>query len=230
MLQLSETRIASLPDFLSCTAARYPPRGTHREMKVTVRTTRVKACLLLIFCSGALNVIVGAAPLFRDQSPHEQATLTDGFIDQETHDADRAVFEEQEIIASGLGPIYNAQSCAECHHSPVSGGAGEISVIRAGHINESTSAFVEPPGGSLMHAHAIDPAIDIRIPDSEDVRSRRITVPLLGDGYIEAIDDSTLISIARAQPAASHGRIAGQVAYVPVLEGRTHSDTVLTVW
>ena len=41
---------------------------------------------------------------------------------QATHDADRATFEERDGVADGLGPLYNAQSCAECHNNPVTGG------------------------------------------------------------------------------------------------------------
>ena len=35
----------------------------------------------------------------------------------------------------GLGPVYNAQSCAECHQNPVSGGISQISELRAGHFD-----------------------------------------------------------------------------------------------
>ena len=75
-----------------------------------------------------------------------------------------------------------------------------------------------------MHAHAIDPAIDVRIPDSENMRSHRMTLPLLGDGYVEAIADSTLIALAEAQRESTHGRIAGQVVYVPVLEAEENYE------
>jgi len=40
----------------------------------------------------------------------------------------------------------------------------------------------------------------------------------LGDGFVEAIDDSSLITIAHGQPSQSKGVIAGQVIQVPVLE------------
>ena len=69
-----------------------------------------------------------------------------------------------------------------------------------------------------MHVHAIDPAIDIRIPDSEDIRSRRKPTSVLGDGYVEAIDDSTLRAIAKSQLEKSNGRIAGEAVLVPVVE------------
>ena len=42
---------------------------------------------------------------------------TNGFTPQIQHDLDRDVFVEQESIADGLGPVYNAQSCGECHQN-----------------------------------------------------------------------------------------------------------------
>src|SRR5262249_61425171 len=58
---------------------------------------------------------------------------TNGMVDQATHDANRETFDEVETIEDGLGPVYNAQSCRECHQNPVSGGAGQVSELRVGH-------------------------------------------------------------------------------------------------
>jgi hypothetical protein len=44
-----------------------------------------------------------------------------------------AKFEEVEQLADGVGPLYNAQSCRECHQSPVSGAASQVSELRVGH-------------------------------------------------------------------------------------------------
>src|SRR5260370_21590409 len=55
------------------------------------------------------------------------------FVDQATHDGDRGTFEERDDVVKGLGPVYNAQSCAECHQNPVTGGISQISELRAGH-------------------------------------------------------------------------------------------------
>ena len=48
--------------------------------------------------------------------------LTNGMVTQAGFDADKEVFEEREFIEDGLGPVYNAQACVECHQSPVTGG------------------------------------------------------------------------------------------------------------
>jgi CxxC motif-containing protein (DUF1111 family) len=44
----------------------------------------------------------------------------------------------------------------------------------------------------------------------------------LGDGYVEAISDETLVKIRKQQCKASHGKICGQAVRVPVPEGEGH--------
>src|SRR6058998_2893025 len=50
------------------------------------------------------------------------------------HQADQEAFDEVEEIADGLGPLYNAQACRECHQNPTSGGASQITELRVGHL------------------------------------------------------------------------------------------------
>src|SRR5580704_19566790 len=58
---------------------------------------------------------------------------SNGIVDDATHQADQSTFEEVEQISDGLGPIYNAQSCRECHQNPVSGGPSQVTELRVGH-------------------------------------------------------------------------------------------------
>jgi CxxC motif-containing protein (DUF1111 family) len=157
------------------------------------------------------------------KSPASEASAgfdqrTNGFVDQSHYDSDRAVFQQPETVATGLGPVYNGKSCFECHQNPVSGGDSSVSVVRAGHHDPSSGAFVSAPGGVVMHVHATDPAIDVRIPANENIRSHRKANSLLGDGYVEAISDLTLLAIAKSQEKVSNGRIAGEAVLVPVIE------------
>ncbi len=82
-------------------------------------------------------VNVAATPT---EAPTGFDNLTNGLTDQATYDADRTTFEDRETIADGVGPVYNAQSCAECHQSPVTGGSSQVSELRAGHF--TGAAFV----------------------------------------------------------------------------------------
>ena len=142
---------------------------------------------------------------------------TNGMLDQQNFDKAREVFEERDDIAKGLGPVFNAQSCAECHQSPVTGAISQITEFRAGHKDQFGN-FVDAPGGSLINDRAVHPDIQEFASAKENVRSFRTSLNILGDGYVEAIDDNTLIEIARNQPRLSLGKIAGQVIRVPVKE------------
>ena len=149
---------------------------------------------------------------------------TNGFIidpavvnQQPAFDAARATFEERDEIANGLGPVYNAQSCAECHQNPVTGAVSQVAELRAGH-RDVFGNFINAPGGSLINDRAINAAIQERVPGAENVRTLRMSTNTLGDGFIEAINSNTLVAIANAQPGQSGGLINGQVIQVPVLE------------
>jgi len=141
---------------------------------------------------------------------------TNGLTDQTTFDSDRDVFEERELIVDGLGPVYNAQACSECHQTPVTGAASQISELRAGHFNGST--FVDHPGGSLINDRAVNASIQEVVLGGNETRTFRLATNTLGAGFIEAINSNTLVAIANSQPGQSNGRIDGQFIQVPVLE------------
>src|SRR5436309_8387607 len=151
------------------------------------------------------------------EAPAGFDNLTNGHLSQAAFDAAKATFEERDEIANGLGPVYNAQSCAECHQNPVTAAGSQISELRAGHL-DGAGNFVDAPGGSLINDRAINAAIQERVPGTEDVRTFRMSTNAQGDGFVEAIDSNTLAAIANAQPGQSGGAIAGQFIQVPVSE------------
>src|SRR5205807_9634504 len=53
---------------------------------------------------------------------------------------------------------------------------------------------------------------------TETIRTTRVSLNLLGDGFVEAVADQTLIELAGRQPGESRGRIHGHAIYVPILE------------
>jgi CxxC motif-containing protein (DUF1111 family) len=77
---------------------------------------------------------------------------------------DKATFEVRDFVANGLGPVYNAQSCAECHQNRATGGVSQIFEMRAGHSGPD-GTFVEAPGGSLINDRAVNTKIQERVPD-----------------------------------------------------------------
>jgi CxxC motif-containing protein (DUF1111 family) len=174
----------------------------------------------------------GTAP---EDAPAAFDGQSNGLVSQATHDADREVFDDVESIADGLGPLYNAQSCRECHQNPASGGLSQVTELRAGH-RDPQGAFVNPSisiargaevitGRTLVNDRAIcpnatfpDEEIQERVPDKEDVRTLRTSLNLFGDGFVEAVSDQTLKDLAARQCRDTHGRICGKAILVPVLE------------
>src|SRR6516162_3365545 len=86
------------------------------------------ACLSL--CLAALLLSSTTAPT---EAPTGFDNKSDGVSDDATHQADQVKFDEVEQLSDGLGPLYNAQSCRECHQNPVSGGASQVSELRVAH-------------------------------------------------------------------------------------------------
>ncbi|MGH9916229.1 MAG: di-heme oxidoredictase family protein, partial [Pyrinomonadaceae bacterium] len=141
---------------------------------------------------------------------------TNGFISQADFDAASDTFQEIEDLADGLGPTFNRDGCVVCHFVPVTGGSSDVTELRVGHFDGTN--FRDPPGDSLIQEMATDPAIKEVIPPGNEVQTKRISINLLGAGFIEAIDSNTLRAIAVAQQIATGGAIAGQLISVPVLE------------
>ena len=183
----------------------------------------------------AMQSAPSSSPTSPNEAPAEFDGQTNGIVDQATHQADQETFDEVEDIPDGLGPIYNAQSCRECHQNPVSGGLSQITELRVGHRN-SAGKFVNPSvpiadgtavitGRTLINDRAICPnasfpniQLQERVPETEKIRTLRTSLNLLGDGFIEAVPDETFKNLAADQCRKSHGKICGKAISVPILE------------
>jgi len=60
--------------------------------------------------------------------------------------------------------------------------------------------------------------IQERVPESETIRTLRLSLNLLGNGFVEAIADRTLIDLSKQQCKSSQGKTCGQILYVPIVE------------
>jgi len=182
------------------------------------RTNRVVPLLFTVAVSAFLATLtLSVEGQTVAQAPAAFDNQTNGLVSQTEFDRLLAVFEEREGIDEGLGPVYNAQSCAECHQNPVTGGISQIAELRAGH-QDVFGNFVDAPGGSLINDRAIDAQIQERVGGAETIRTLRVSTNVLGAGFVEAISNNTLTAIANGQPGQSGGVIAGQVINVPLSE------------
>jgi CxxC motif-containing protein (DUF1111 family) len=167
---------------------------------------------------------------FNTPSFNSAQSISNGIVEPpgDTFARDQNVYEENEAVKDGLGPVYNAASCVTCHQNPNSGSASQITELRVGH-NDANGNFVNPTifindgkdtitGRSIVNDRAIGPQAQEHIPDTENIRTLRAALNTLGDGFVEAIDDSTLIAIAERQPELSEGRVHGEVVQAPIFE------------
>jgi CxxC motif-containing protein (DUF1111 family) len=188
------------------------------------------------FLAAAASILaLGLAASQPSEAPTGFDNKSNRMVDDATHQADQKTFEEVEQLSDGLGPLYNAQSCRECHQNPVSGGASQVSELRVGHLSPD-GHFVNPSipinhgsevitGRTLINERAIcpnaafpDKEIQERVPETENIRTFRLSLNLLGDGFVEAVADHTFVDIAKQQCKSSHRKICGQVIYVPIVE------------
>lgn len=173
-------------------------------------------------------LIFGASVIVSSQSPREGGGvsalaapveapagfdgLTNGFVTQPEMDEAAEEFTGPETLADGLGPIFNAAGCGDCHMMPRLGGSSQITERRAGLLSGST--FFDHPGGSLIQDRATDPRIQERVLAGHNVVALRGSLSVLGDGFVESIDSGDLFDLALGQPPA----LRGQFIEVPVLE------------
>jgi CxxC motif-containing protein (DUF1111 family) len=157
-------------------------------------------------------------------------SVSNGIVEPpgDTFSRDQQVYEENETVAKGLGPVYNATSCVSCHQNPNSGAASQTTELRVGHHDENGN-FVNPTiiindgqdkitGRSIVNDRAIGPEAQEHIPARENIRTLRAALNTLGDGFVEAIDDTTLVAIAEKQPQVTDGRIHGEIVQAPIFE------------
>jgi CxxC motif-containing protein (DUF1111 family) len=189
---------------------------------------------LFILAAALTLALVSVSTQFPD-APTGFDNKTNGMVDDATHQADQMKFDEVEQLSDGLGPLYNAQSCRECHQNPVSGAASQVTELRVGHQGPD-GRFRTPDipivegaevisGRSLVNDRAICPnaafpaeEIQERVPESETIHTLRLSLSLLGDGFVEAVADQTFVDLSKQQCKSSHGNICGQILYVPVVE------------
>jgi CxxC motif-containing protein (DUF1111 family) len=187
---------------------------------------RIKTGLIVL--SVAISVIIlGAAAFQAPEAPIGLDNLSNGLTDQATHNANLDQFAEVEGVSDGLGPLFNDTSCAACHLDAGATGAGsQVRELRVGYLREGK--FVAPDirlasgevvkDRSLVNHRSTCPEAHETAPEDIQIRSERLTLPVLGDGFIEAVTDADILAQRDFQCRVSFGRICGLAVEVPILE------------
>ena len=127
----------------------------------------------------------------------------------------KAVFERTFTPEGGLGPLFNAEACGECHEAPVAGGVGDEVELHATAV--LPDGFCDPLAdlGGPVYQQEVTPALKAAMGiDSEPVPShaaqgRRTTPDVLGFGLLDAVPDAAIL--ANADPEdRDHDGVSGR--------------------
>ncbi|MFQ5411195.1 MAG: di-heme oxidoredictase family protein [Phycisphaerae bacterium] len=168
----------------------------------------MRAILTILTCC-----LITAGPVFAGTSPFQpkMGDPIDGLTPTELQRFidGKAAFTRVFTAADGLGPIFNKESCANCHNNPV-GGAGSQTVTRFGIPDQKGGPFnpLTELGGSLLQQQAISPSCQETVPDLPGIFTTfRATPSALGFGLIEAIADADIEAGELAPPPGISGRV-----------------------
>lgn len=144
----------------------------------------------------------------------------DGLTDNERKSflKGREEFERVFTGKTGLGPLFNANSCGECHESPVPGGAGDEVEVHVGTFDPALplcDSLVEKGGPVIQQAGTarLKEALGLeREPEPPEATARglRTTPDILGFGLLDAVPDSAILALADPDDRNGDG-ISGRV-------------------
>ena len=115
----------------------------------------------------------------------------------------RAVFTRVFTPETGLGPLFNADSCGECHEERTVGGVGDETEIHATALQ--ADGFCDPlagEGGPVFQQQvtpALKAALGIDsepVPPSTTARGTRTTPDVFGFGLLDLVPDAEILALA----------------------------------
>lgn len=166
------------------------------------------APLLILLCA------VGGCDFLTPSAPAATERL-DGFIDGlepgqvRSHLAGDEEFARRFGVSDGLGPIFVATSCEQCH---VGDGKGHpvFNLRRFGRTTPSGFDAMTAMGGPQLQHRAVPGYPPESIPPGVTGISRFTPPAVTGLGYLDAVDDATLIALADPDDVDGNG-ISGRL-------------------
>ncbi|MGI9629094.1 MAG: di-heme oxidoredictase family protein, partial [Longimicrobiales bacterium] len=148
----------------------------------------------------AATLLLAACDTFAPDGPPEDQLL-DGFIDGlspaqvQSHIAGDIEFARRFSVQDGLGPIFVATACDQCH---VGDGKGHpvFDLRRFGRIQGAVFDPMTALGGPQLQHRAIPGYPPEEIPAGATGVSTFTPPAVTGLGYLDAVDDATLVALA----------------------------------
>ena len=127
----------------------------------------------------------------------------------------KEVFDSVFTPHTGLGPLFNAPSCLECHEDPVAGGTGDEVEVHATAFKGGVCDPLVQEGGPVIQQHTT-PALKAKLgidrepfPPSANARASRTTPVVFARGLLDLVPDSAILAYADSEDKnhdGVHGR------------------------
>src|SRR5438093_10634353 len=123
-------------------------------------------------------------------------------LQQRSFKQGNAMFQTTFTPATGLGPLFNARSCAECHEDPVVGGVGDEVETHATAYHGGVCDDLGRIGGRVIQdsmTPALAQFLGIKkepVPIESTAIARRTTPSLLGFGLLDAVTEAAIVDLA----------------------------------
>jgi CxxC motif-containing protein (DUF1111 family) len=114
----------------------------------------------------------------------------------------KVVFDSVFTPGTGLGPLFNAVACGECHEDPVTGGSGDEVEVHAAALKGGVCDPLIAEGGPVIQ-QAATPALRQALgidkepfPPSAPTQAARTSPVVFGRGLLDAVPEAAILAYA----------------------------------
>jgi CxxC motif-containing protein (DUF1111 family) len=163
----------------------------------------------------AIAPILLASACARPPEPGEPLPGLDA-AQRDQFERGKVIFNREFEPETGLGPLFNAKACGECHEDPVAGGVGDEVEVHATALFPDGRCDPLADLGGFVYQQEVTPALknalgidEEPIPAKATAQGRRSSPDVLGFGLLDAVPDSEILAYADPDDR-NHDGISGR--------------------
>jgi CxxC motif-containing protein (DUF1111 family) len=163
----------------------------------------------------AIAPILLASACARPPEPGEPLPGLDA-AQRDQFERGKVIFNREFEPETGLGPLFNAKACGECHEDPVAGGVGDEVEVHATALFPDGRCDPLADLGGFVYQQEVTPALKNAlgidkepIPAKATAQGRRSSPDVLGFGLLDAVPDSEILAYADPDDR-NHDGISGR--------------------
>ena len=165
--------------------------------------------------SFAIAPILLAVACAKPPEPGEPLAGLDA-AQRDQFDRGKVIFNREFEPETGLGPLFNAKACGDCHEDPIAGGVGdEVEVHATAFLSNGVCDPLADLGG-FVYQQDVTPALKSAlgidkepVPAKATAQGRRSSPDVLGFGLLDAVPDSEILAYADPDDR-NHDGISGR--------------------